>query len=153
MTPDQLRSVFHVEHIDEVPHYELVTLTHHTQHSVRRRSVDTSVNAAADHHHVKKDLTKSSYYSYLKNHSGDGGAANSISESRELLRAIKEHKVSLAAFGDVLNLTLTPTQGLFREGPESLKMWNVQSDPQSTEGVDYEEVAEVSFAQIINVYS
>lgn len=59
------------------------------------------------------------------------------------LSDIKEHKVSLNVFGETLNLTLRPTEGLFKEGPQSLKMWHAHPDPTATDGINYEEVGQV----------
>lgn len=59
------------------------------------------------------------------------------------LSDIKEHKVSFDAFGETLNLTLRPTEGLFKEGPQSLKMWHAHPDPNATDGINYEEVGQV----------
>ncbi|XP_055908835.1 A disintegrin and metalloproteinase with thrombospondin motifs like isoform X2 [Eupeodes corollae] len=161
MSPEQLQSVFHVEDIASVPNYELVQLEHlGTEHNGellfrRRRSVDNNMFGGAQNgkeaHHVKKDLSKSPYYSELKlqAHQSDGGgaSANSISDqsySEKLknldLSGIKEHNVSLSAFGEVLNLTLRPTDGLFKNGPESLRMFTIRSEPNATHGLALEEV-------------
>lgn len=85
MTLEQLRSIFHVESQDLVPHYEVIHLTHHgtTEHKVSKRSIATASSIAKQQHqnnqfndatiqhksyshHVKKDLSKSAYYSELK---------------------------------------------------------------------------------------
>lgn len=84
MTSEQLRSVFHVESQDLVPHYEIVYLTHHgtSEHKISKRSVastsssallqqnnqfdDTIERSKLNSHHVKKDLSKSAYYSEFK---------------------------------------------------------------------------------------
>lgn len=84
MTLEQLRSIFHVESQDLVPHYEVIHLTHHgtVEHKLSKRSVATASSAISQHqnnqfddpitqkksdsHHVKKDLSKSAYYSDLK---------------------------------------------------------------------------------------
>lgn len=84
MTLEQLRSIFHVESQDLVPHYEVIHLTHHgtTEHKVSKRSIATASSSAVKSHqnnqfddvtihksyshHVKKDLSKSAYYSELK---------------------------------------------------------------------------------------
>lgn len=59
------------------------------------------------------------------------------------LSDIKEHKVSFDAFGQTLNLTLRPTEGLFKEGPQSLKIWHAHPDPNATDGINYEEIRQV----------
>ncbi|XP_055854718.1 A disintegrin and metalloproteinase with thrombospondin motifs like isoform X2 [Episyrphus balteatus] len=156
MSPQQLQSIFHVEDIDSVPNYELVQLEHlGTEHSGellrRRRSVDNNMFGATnakETHHVKKDLSKSPYYSELKLQAqSDGASANSISDhsySEKLknldLSGIKEHNVSLSAFGEVLNLTLRPTDGLFKNGPDSLRMFTIRSEQNATHGLALEEV-------------
>lgn len=85
MTLEQLKSIFHVESQDLVPHYEVIHLTHHgtAEHKISKRSVATASSASSlhqnnqfndastihksDSHHVKKDLSKSAYYSEIKN--------------------------------------------------------------------------------------
>lgn len=160
MSPEQLQAVFHVEDVNSVPNYELVQLEHlGTEHNGellrRRRSADNSMFGSAnskDSQHVKKDLSKSPYYSELKHHAqSDGGgsaSANSISDQsyREKLKnldlsGIKEHNVSLSAFGEVFNLTLRPTDGLFKNGPDSLRMFTIRSEPNATHGLALEEVS------------
>lgn len=69
------------------------------------------------------------------------------------LSDIKEHKVSLNVFGETLNLTLRPTEGLFKEGPQSLKMWHAHPDPTATDGINYEEVGQVRDPQFNYSYS
>lgn len=59
------------------------------------------------------------------------------------LSNIKEHIVSFDAFGTKHNLTLRPTEGLFRDGPQSLKMWHAHPDPNATDGINYEEIRQV----------
>uniref|UniRef100_A0A336KT72 CSON014730 protein n=1 Tax=Culicoides sonorensis TaxID=179676 RepID=A0A336KT72_CULSO len=66
------------------------------------------------------------------------------------LRDIKEHKVSFNAFGEKLNLTLKPTEGLFKDGPQSLKMWHAHPDPNAADGINYEEISQVS-SQMLNL--
>lgn len=82
MTSEQLRSIFHVESQDLVPHYEIVHLTHHgtSEHKISKRSIastsaflqqnnkfdDTIERSKLNSHHVKKDLSKSAYYSEFK---------------------------------------------------------------------------------------
>lgn len=240
MTSEQLRSIFHVESQDLVPHYEVIHLTHHgtTEHKITKRSVDSAssvshqrnnqfVDAAAQHklssHHVKKDLSKSAYYSELKlaskplpvsssspsneaskstnsinselNHSNSnsfsGNSQSKLVKSRisdsefdknnekqftlpseytstrrdnsddsdsseqnnkskpfaDLdLNNIKEHNVSLSVFGEVFNLTLRPTQQLFKNGPQSLQMFAVNASPNETHGLAYEPIQDVSLS-------
>lgn len=74
MTAAQLQEVFHVDHPDAVPHYELVQLVHHSNHQPsannrRKRSIETGGQSSkggsnqldgggTGNHHVKKDLSK-----------------------------------------------------------------------------------------------
>lgn len=170
MTPSQLQEVFHVEHKELVPNYEIVSLNHylsHNHHSINKRSINSdnlllknnnnniNVNnnkvssvvsessgkskiVSKNNHHVKKDLSKIPFDS------------NSISNEEKKsfhdydLKQINEHNVSFSAFGENLNLTLKPTQGLFREGPNSLKMWHVRPDANASQGVTYERIQDVS---------
>jgi hypothetical protein len=85
------------------------------------------------------------------NGSDDGGGTtmtkvskNQIDFSDISLSDIKEHNVSFEAFGEKLHLNLRPTEGLFKDGPQNLRMWNVRSDPNATQGLIYEEIEEVS---------
>lgn len=113
-------------------------------------------NSADSPHHVKKDLSKASYFSETKVNSlniNNNNNADSIKKSiklneKDLLSDSetnndgdnKEHNVSFIAFGEVMNLTLKPTEGLFKDGPSSLKMWAVKPDDKASEGLDYEEI-------------
>jgi hypothetical protein len=164
MTPSQLREVFHVEHKDLVPNYEVVRLNHHlTHHSINKRSINSdnllhnnkvssvSVNdnkskiVSKNNHHVKKDLSK---IPFDKN-------SVSVVETKKYhdydLKSVNEHKVSFSAFGENLNLTLKPTLGLFRDGPNSLKMFHARSDANASQGVTYERIEEVSTINLLNL--
>ncbi|XP_055620303.1 A disintegrin and metalloproteinase with thrombospondin motifs like isoform X3 [Toxorhynchites rutilus septentrionalis] len=195
MSAAQLQEVFHVDHLDAVPHYELVQLTHHTNqpslnHQRHKRSIGTGNSKASGgnhlqqggNHHVKKDLSKVKFSGKVSEIEASAekkpiepivvssserpapvGAAGveeepilpemvparqmpSDSDSNKLsdlsIRNIKEHKVSFSAFGENVNLTLQKTEGLFRDGPHSLRMWNVRVDPNATQGLVYEEIHE-----------
>lgn len=192
MSPAQLQSIFHVDSQDLVPHYEVIKLIHHgtSHHSIKKRQINTiettdktTKSTKPLPHHVKKDLSKSAYYSAVKNavfmqnvttpsvnrdatvddnndsknilNSSSYSGNSSVSDSSNYINSsgirkkvdlsnIKEHNVSLSAFGDVYNLTLRPTDGLFKDGPQFLKMWSVQTDPNSTQGLQYEQILEVS---------
>lgn len=224
MSSEQLQSIFHVDRQELVPHYEVIRLTHHgtSHHSISKRSINhQSKNQFVDNiqklnsqHHVKKDLSKSAYYSDLKrasnqqlsnsNNSNNKNffinksqiKKNSFSNKDEKewklaeqpqqqqpqqeqnvhkfdeniqdvieadepettqfsqhaeqkhpkidLSNIKEHNVSLNVFGEVYNLTLRPTDGLFKNGPQSLEMWNVNTNPNATQGLQYDQIKEVS---------
>ncbi|XP_054090942.1 uncharacterized protein LOC105218881 isoform X4 [Zeugodacus cucurbitae] len=162
MSPTQLQSVFHVDDVNAVPHYEVVQLLHNSfddglaslpEHYRRRRrrsinSVDGDRPTIKEPHHVKKDLSKNPYYSELKaaaNTPGAGGV-NSLQQAANGkyagdLRDLKEHKVSFNAFGENLNLTLKRTDSLFKGGsPHTLRMWNVRDEANATHGLDLQEV-------------
>jgi hypothetical protein len=160
MSPSQLREVFHVDHRELVPNYEVVKLnhylTHNHHHSINKRSINSdnllhnnkvSSSISSDNkskilsknnHHVKKDLSKMPF------------DANSISNNEKKtfenydLKKVSEHNVSFSAFGEHVNLTLKPTSGLFRNGPNSLKMWHVRPDVNASQGVTYERIQDVS---------
>ncbi|KAJ6645511.1 A disintegrin and metalloproteinase with thrombospondin motifs 16 [Pseudolycoriella hygida] len=139
MSESQLRSIFHVDSQDLVPHYELIKLTHHgTVHHLNKRSVNTisesdgKQKASSSVHHVKKDLSKSAYFSELK---------NSLAQ-QQIISNVSEHNVSLSAFGNIYNLTLRPTDGLFKDGPQAMRMWSVDTNPNATQGLQYDEIVE-----------
>lgn len=170
MSESQLRSIFHVDSHDLVPHYELIKLTHHgTSHHINKRSINTistsdKKSTSSAQHHVKKDLSKSAYFSELKNSishqqqqqpqqiseniSINSNSNNASSDSDTTVRVdlgnVSEHNVSLSAFGDVYNLTLRPTDGLFKDGPQGMRMWSVDTNPNATQGLEYDEIIEVS---------
>uniref|UniRef100_A0A499FT83 Peptidase M12B domain-containing protein n=1 Tax=Anopheles arabiensis TaxID=7173 RepID=A0A499FT83_ANOAR len=184
MSSAQLQEVFHVDHVDLVPHYELVQLTHHTNRPVlassrRRRSIDSSQVAKANgltsggNHHVKKDLSKVRFTEKVSELGvkpagqqrkpfpkqevpleagplvSSGPPKQAVDDSTPLepmeqggvsIADLNEHRVSFDAFGENVNLTLRKTEGLLRGGAHSLRMWNVRSDPNSTQGLVYEEI-------------
>lgn len=182
MSPSQLREIFHVDHEDLVPNYEIVQLVHqtdHHNHNVHKRSINSfnlsnnlnnqysdSVNSKSKNnnlkynHHVKKDLSKIPYFDKseyneksFSSKSNNNFNTNVNSEkipnlniANNVKSGVKQHNVSFSAFGESLNLTLKPTEGLFKSGPNSLKMWNVRSDPNATQGLIYEQVEEVSLS-------
>lgn len=141
MSPAQLQQTFHVEDVDLVPNYEVVKLVH-SNHRTKRSFDDLKNNNNLVQHHVKKDLSKTSYFS-------DKKFKKSFSDNINYSENNNDHSVSFQAFGEVLNLTLKPTQGLFKDGPQSLRMWSVRSDPNATQGLEYEEIVEVCFIVII----
>uniref|UniRef100_A0A9I3GJJ0 Peptidase M12B domain-containing protein n=1 Tax=Anopheles farauti TaxID=69004 RepID=A0A9I3GJJ0_9DIPT len=182
MSAAQLQEVFHVDHADLVPHYELVRLTHHTNRPVlvnsrRKRAVDSGVSsaskgnalagsdAASVSHHVKKDLSKVRFTEKVselpakpqrkvnipleagpvvqqqqQQQRVDDSSTLEPMEGGVSIADINEHRVSFDAFGENVNLTLKRTEGLLRGGAHSLRMWNVRSDPNSTQGLVYEEI-------------
>jgi hypothetical protein len=157
MSPSQLREVFHVEHKDLVPNYEVVKLTHHLpHHSINKRSINSdnllsnnnkyqsdsskskSKIVSKNNHHVKKDLSKIPF-------NDDSVSPVEKKKFHDYdLKKVSEHNVSLSAFGENLNLTLKPALGLFRDGPNSLKMWEVRSDANASQGVIYDKIEDVS---------
>lgn len=149
-----------MEHKDLVPNYEVVELTHFLtdHHSINKRSINSDnllstnkVHSVSDNsdmgkskvmsknnHHVKKDLSKNRLASDDKPTKFGGYD----------LKSAKQHNVSFSAFGENLNLTLKPTQGLFRDGPNLLKMWHVRPDANASQGLFYERVEEVSLIPV-----
>lgn len=206
MTPDQLRSIFHVEDAAQVPHYEIVQLFHHapesSRHHVRKRAIRpnsgqqlfNAMDKTESNHegvrHVKKDLSKNAYESTAKQKFASSDSANKFkvnkmqssgndevavnaggvdesSSSPSVVDNLRDdvevnvdgetgrlddalprnHNVSLTAFGEQLHLKLTPTEGLFKNGgPHTLRMWTVKPNPNASQGLDYEEVIEVSLS-------
>ncbi|XP_055694751.1 A disintegrin and metalloproteinase with thrombospondin motifs like isoform X2 [Lutzomyia longipalpis] len=156
MSPEQLHTVFHVDSVENVPNYELIELLHHTPtlHRVRKRAVDSGSTANLLPHHVKKDLSKTPFFTLPKSppppplvdSSSDSADRNSVSNEipgvNVNLSDVKEHRVSFTAFGEKVNLNLKPTEGLFKDGPQSLRMWTVHSDPNATQGLNYEEITQ-----------
>uniref|UniRef100_A0A182YL37 Uncharacterized protein n=1 Tax=Anopheles stephensi TaxID=30069 RepID=A0A182YL37_ANOST len=203
MSSAQLQEVFHVDHVDLVPHYELVKLTHHTNRPVlassrRKRSIDGPVaktnglfasmpGTNGPNHHVKKDLSKVRFTEKVSElgvkpsqqkkavpRAGFDGrqeipleAGPMVSSDQQQQQVddattlepmedgvsiadINEHRVSFGAFGQNVNLTLRKTEGLLRGGAHSLRMWNVRSDPNSTQGLVYEEIHDEMHFDSIN---
>lgn len=168
MSESQLQSIFHVDSHDLVPHYELIKLTHHgTSHHINKRSINSistfdkksTDSSSSSAHHVKKDLSKSAYFSELKNSiakqqqisenisiNSNSNNGSNVSDSAVLvdLGNVSEHNVSLSAFGNNYNLTLRPTEGLFKDGPQLTRMWSVETNPNATQGLEYDEIVEVS---------
>lgn len=157
MSPQQLQSIFHVDTHEAVPHYEVIQLLHHNNQEPathfnhyrrRKRSIETTIQQLQEHkktHHVKKDLSKNPYYSELKSESLKSSHTNSVYETAEHrpkdIKDIKEHKVSLNAFGKDLNLTLKQTQGLFKNGHlHRLPMWFADNEANTTQGVNLEKI-------------
>ncbi|XP_037032459.1 A disintegrin and metalloproteinase with thrombospondin motifs 1 isoform X2 [Bradysia coprophila] len=173
MSESQLRSIFHVDSHDLVPHYELIKLTHHgTSHHINKRSTNTistsdKKSTSSAQHHVKKDLSKSAYFSELKNSiaqqqqiseniSINSNRNNASSDSDTTVHVdlgnVSEHNVSLSAFGNVYNLTLRPTDGLFKDGPQGMRMWSVDTNPNATQGLEYDEIIEDSSEHIGDIF-
>lgn len=233
MSTEQLQSIFHVDSHELVPHYEVIRLIHHgtSPHSIAKRSINHQTSqqhlqpnpsptnqiggsGKQPLHHVKKDLSKSAYYSELKRESNqqqsppssqhqphqpqqslstsinqlntnksqiknvnfstsdtvDTANGQTVTEGMQNvhkfdenlddviemdddakddatmqqatidLSNITEHKVSLSAFGEVYNLTLRPTEGLFKNGTQSLRMWSVATNTNATQGLEYDQI-------------
>uniref|UniRef100_A0A1I8MSH3 Uncharacterized protein n=1 Tax=Musca domestica TaxID=7370 RepID=A0A1I8MSH3_MUSDO len=154
MSPQQLQSIFHVDSHDAVPQYEIVQLLHehsadasssaqpqYSNYRRRKRSLDElSPNDTSDVHHVKKDLSKTPYFSEVKMSSKKANSLHDGSK-RKHVKDIHEHKVQLAAFGEKLNLTLKKTQGLYKKGElHKLPMWYMNEDANATHGVNLEKI-------------
>ncbi|XP_058983529.1 A disintegrin and metalloproteinase with thrombospondin motifs like isoform X1 [Musca domestica] len=154
MSPQQLQSIFHVDSHDAVPQYEIVQLLHehsadasssaqpqYSNYRRRKRSLDElSPNDTSDAHHVKKDLSKTPYFSEVKMSSKKANSLHDGSK-RKHVKDIHEHKVQLAAFGEKLNLTLKKTQGLYKKGElHKLPMWYMNEDANATHGVNLEKI-------------
>lgn len=159
-----------MEHRDLVPNYEIVELTHHmtNHHSINKRSINSDnllsknkVSSVSDNsdskskvlsknnHHVKKDLSKIRYASKTLTLDEKSKKFDDYD-----LKSVQQHNVSFSAFGEHLNLTLEPTQGLFKDGPNLLKMWHVRPDANASQGLFYERVDEVSLIkQVLLVLS
>lgn len=171
MSPSQLREVFHVEHKDLVPNYEIVKLTHQltNDHTIHKRSINSdnlfsnnnkfdSISARSDssnkskvmsknNHHVKKDLSKVAFEKKLVSTAEQLESVDAPQTFHNYdLKNVQQHNVSFSAFGEQLNLVLKPAQGLFRNGPNHLPMWNVRSDANSSQGLFYEPVENVSIS-------
>ncbi|CAO1381348.1 unnamed protein product [Diamesa tonsa] len=132
--------------------------------SVNSNKFSDSVNNSTkiknkNNHHVKKDLSKIPFADKSANNGGLNDAI--VGPPRDIpadvnvnfkdydLKSVKQHNVSFSAFGELLNLTLKPTEGLFKNGPNSLKMWHVRPDANASQGLFYEKVEEVSVADDI----
>ena len=159
MSAQQLQSIFHVDTADAVPHYEVVQLLHHdsqepathdqlyNHYRRRRRSVEALAEikdnmAYEEMNHVKKDLSKSPYYSELKTKSVKALHSNSVYEPvAKDVKDMKEHKVSFKAFGKDLNLTLKQTDSLFKNGHlHRLPMWYVDNEANATHGLNIQKI-------------
>jgi hypothetical protein len=169
MSPIQLQEIFHVEHKDLVPNYEVVELKHLLSniHDIHKRSINSdnvfsrnqvspetdnrdknkSKVLGKENHHVKKDLSKTKL-----NDSNDFTDVDSAPRkfNNYDLKSVQEHTVSFNAFGQHVNLTLKPTKGLFKNGPNFLKMWHVRPDANASQGLLYEPVEEVRFSIHLN---
>lgn len=151
MSPQQLQSIFHVESHDAVPQYEVIQLLHHhseessaqqyNNYRRRKRSIE-EVSLPIDKHHVKKDLSKTPYYSEAK--MGANKLNSLMHDTRKDVKHIHEHKVQVDAFGQKLNLTLKKTQGLFKKGElHNLPMWYMDKEANATHGINLEKIEDM----------
>ncbi|KAL1501524.1 hypothetical protein ABEB36_006829 [Hypothenemus hampei] len=120
MTLDELRSTFHVDGHHLVPEYEIVEIYHH---HVRKRSVssETDLTLNSLDSDVKSDVVKQMKKSVEPGKSQDTGRQN----------------FRLKAFGRPFNLSLVPTEGLFKKG--KLKVFTVEPNATAQHGVEYVE--------------
>lgn len=180
MTPDELRSVFHVEHHSNVPKYHLVHLTHHlsrrniaTSHSSNSHSRTTS-SGKIPHEKISKpapSLLNDQMYVKAKQHIKDvdiiGDLNNTVnlqfnvsSSSDSVSEGDKEHavedqeddvhRIEMEAFGKQLKLVLRKQEGLVKK--DGLKMWRALTNESQPHGVEYEEMQTVSVS-IFFLYS
>lgn len=170
MSPQQLQTIFHVDTPDAVPHYEVVQLLHHdtleslsqpnSHYRRRKRSIETQQNlnekdADDAQQHVKKDLSKNPYFSEIKEKSAKSLTSNSIDDADKKLKNIKKfHKISFNAFGKDLNLTLQPSDSLFKNGQvHRLPMWYVDNEANATHGLNLQKIEdEVSFSFLFSFF-
>lgn len=160
MTPDELRSVFHVDHHSLVPDYHLVHLIHHLE----RRNIATSqthhpnsfTSGKTPHEKSKSkpeppSLLDDEMFTKVDKYKDDiiGDLNSSISlnfneTSGEVDdRARDVHNIDLEAFGRQLKLVLKKQEGLLKK--DGLRMWRVLTNESQPHGVDYEEMKSVSY--------
>ncbi|KAG5892476.1 hypothetical protein JTB14_017440 [Gonioctena quinquepunctata] len=120
MSLEEIRNTFHVDTHKLVPEYELVPVQH-----VRKRSF------SPDH---------------LENVIEDGDPESSAKkgfESKKLESGTT--KLKLRAFGTPYNLSLIPTDGLFKKG--KLKIWTIEPNATAQHGVEYVELPEFGISR------
>lgn len=161
MTTQQLSSIFYEENVNSIPYYELVKLTHHGTiqygSAVRRRRRNTSENRKevsfkdieSEAGSKKKEIRKSPSSRKIE----EQPLADSYKQAQKRfglldLKYIKEHNVSFSAFGNILNLTLRRTETLFRDGPQSLRMWTVTNDSSLNHNLNINEKMSNEVSQI-----
>ncbi|KOB64792.1 A disintegrin and metalloproteinase with thrombospondin motifs like, partial [Operophtera brumata] len=170
MTPDELRSVFHVDHHTLVPQYHLINITHH----LSRRHIPTShsnnkiYNEKTPHEkHEKKwrqnqpsllndemflkakQLEDVDIIGELNNTVSVNFSANSsevegdLSDMENFQDDLEKdvHKVEMVAFGRHLKLTLKKQEGLLKK--DGVKLWRVEGNDTLPHGVDYEDDEEL----------
>lgn len=138
-----------------LPHHVKKDLSKNAYYSAVKNALfvqnaTTTRNGVAHDATVDDDDDSKNFHNY-SSYSGNSSVSDSSNyintsgiRKKVDLSNIREHNVSLSAFGDVYNLTLRPTDGLFKDGPQFLKMWSVQTDPNATQGLQYEQILEVS---------
>uniref|UniRef100_A0A1B0BNI7 Uncharacterized protein n=1 Tax=Glossina palpalis gambiensis TaxID=67801 RepID=A0A1B0BNI7_9MUSC len=124
------------EAFNHLPHYRR-----------RRRSIEDTLPTETEiHQPIKKDLSKTAYYSKLKreqykqNEHVNSVYAGLADDLRKEFK--KEHKITFEAFGENINLTLRPTQGLFKDarGAHKLPMWYVHPEANATNGLNIQKI-------------
>ncbi|XP_049826682.1 A disintegrin and metalloproteinase with thrombospondin motifs 16 isoform X2 [Aethina tumida] len=114
MTIEEIKSTFHVDHHDLVPEYEIVPIQH-----VRKRSLPyNETENLIDTDDVIKDKKLLKKQPNTKTH------------------------LKLEAFGKPFNLSLVPTEGLYKKG--KLKIWTIEPNATAQHGVEYIELPETN---------
>ncbi|XP_066157474.1 A disintegrin and metalloproteinase with thrombospondin motifs like isoform X2 [Euwallacea fornicatus] len=133
MTLEELRSTFHVDSHQLVPDYEVIPV-----HHVRRRSVGagSNVNSLADD--KEPSGKRSNPWKFDSNATHDERGIEATT------------KVRLRAFGQPFNLSLVPTEGLFKKG--KLKVFTVEPNATAQHGVEYVEHPETNNEDIGDLY-
>ncbi|XP_074036660.1 sol narae isoform X2 [Leptinotarsa decemlineata] len=116
MSLEEIKSTFHVDTHKLVPEYELVPIQH-----VRKRS-----------------LTAEELENVIEDDDPDPKAKKAY-DNRKLDPATN---IKLRAFGKPFNLTLIPTEGLFKKG--KLKIWTIEPNATAQHGVEYIELPETN---------
>lgn len=171
MTPDELRSVFHVDHHSLVPQYHIIHLHHLSRRHIPTSHTNNKINNEKTPHekHDKKwkqnnppsllndemflkakQLKDVDIIGELNNTVNVNFSANSsevdseFSDLEDLQDGLEKdvHKVELVAFGRHLKLTLKKQEGLLKK--DGLKLWRVEGNDTMPHGVDYVEMESVS---------
>ncbi|KAL3288180.1 hypothetical protein HHI36_002630, partial [Cryptolaemus montrouzieri] len=114
LTIDELKSVFHVDHHDLVPEYEVIRIDH-----LDKRSLPKSKNYTQNLIDVDEKVKPN----------------NSVPHTVDTKK-----QLTLKAFGRPFNLSLIPTSGLYKKG--KLKIWTVEPNATAQHGVEYIELPE-----------
>ncbi|XP_066260756.1 A disintegrin and metalloproteinase with thrombospondin motifs like isoform X3 [Euwallacea similis] len=133
MTLEELRSTFHVDSHHLVPDYEVIPV-----HHVRRRSVGASSNVNSLTADKESSGKRSNPWKFDSNVTHDERGVEATT------------KVRLRAFGQPFNLSLVPTEGLFKKG--KLKVFTVEPNATAQHGVEYVEHPETNNEDIGDLY-